>query len=353
MDTIVFPIDSGGMKYDVTIGIPVYNVEPYITQSLESALAQTYPSIEFLLVDDASGDLSADIVRSFQMSHPRGADIRLLSNPNNLGVSATRNRIIEEARGEYLYFMDADDIITENAISLLIHQLQLYQAEIAFGSYEKTETSGLKSIYQYPEIQLFEEDALANFSYRKFGGIQASACNYLVKLSVLREHHLRFVDVNYWEDLVFTFDLVTYIHRAVLISQITYYYQCRENSLSNYQARQEISKDEILNNVKAIDVLKTNTQRYSGKVYYPDRCYIVMMYFFYMVCNILKRGETVQPPFTYEEIRSLLSHPATLKEICSFEHTRFKNLILYLIGKLPSFLCVETIRCLGIMKKVI
>ena len=341
------------MKYDVTIGIPVYNVEPYITRSLESALAQTYPSIEFLLVDDASNDLSADIVRSFQMSHPRSADIRLLSNSINLGVSASRNRIIDEARGEYLYFMDADDVMTENAISLLMYQLQLYQAEISFGSYEKTETSGLKSIYQYPEIQLFEEDSLANFSYRKFGGIQASACNYLVKLSVLREHHLRFVDVNYWEDLVFTFDLVTYIHRAVLTSQITYYYQCRENSLSNYQAREEVSKDEILNNVKAIDVLKTNTQRYFGKVYYPDRCYIVMMCYFYMVCNILKRGETVQPPFTYEEIRSLMSHPATLKEICSFQHTRFMNLILYMIGKLPSFLCVETIRCLGKMKKLI
>lgn len=353
MDSIVCPIDNRGMKYDVTIGIPVYNVEPYITQSLESALAQTYPSIEFLLVDDASDDSSADIVRSFQVNHTRGADIRLFSNPNNLGVSATRNRIIEEARGEYLYFMDADDVITENAISLLMHQLQLYQAEIAFGSYEKTETSGLKSIYQYPEIQLFEDDALANFSYRKFGGIQASACNYLVKLSVLREHHLRFVDVNYWEDLVFTFDLVTYIHRAVLISQITYYYQCRENSLSNYQARQEISKVEILNNVKAIDVLKTNTQRYLCKPYYPKRCYVVMMTYFYMVCNILKRGKDVQPPFSYKEIRSLMSHPATFKEICSFQHTRFLNLILYLIGKLPSFLCVETIRCLGKMKKLL
>ena len=97
----------------VSVIIPVYNVEPYITQSLESALAQTYPSIEFLLVDDFSSDLSADIVRRFQMNHPRGADIRLLSNPNNLGVSASRNRIIDEARGEYLFFMDADDVIRE------------------------------------------------------------------------------------------------------------------------------------------------------------------------------------------------------------------------------------------------
>ena len=341
------------MEYDVTIGIPFYNVEPYIAQSLESALAQTYPSIEFLLVDDASSDLSVDIVRRFQMNHPRGAAIRMLSNPKNLGVSSSRNRIIDEARGEYLFFMDADDIITENAISLLIHQLQLYQAEIAFGSYEKTETSGLKSIYQYPEIQLFEEDSLANFSYRKFGGIQASACNYLVKLSVLREHHLHFIDVNYWEDLVFTFDLVPFIHRAVLSSQITYHYLCRENSLSHYQERQEVSQHEILNNVKAIDVLKSSTSLYSAKDYYPERCYIVMMFYFYMVCNILKRGKYIHPPFTFEEIRTLMSHPATFKEICSFRHVRIKNLLLYLIGKLPPSLCVGTIRFLGKMKKII
>ena len=341
------------MKYDVTIGIPFYNVEPYIARSLESALAQTYPSIEFLLVDDASSDLSVDIVRRFQMNHPRGAAIRMLSNPKNLGVSSSRNRIIDEAQGDYLYFMDADDLIAENTISLLMQQIHQYQAEIAFGSYEKTETSGLKTTYQYPDLQLLEGDGLANFAYRKFNGIQASACNYLVKLTVLREHHLHFIDVNYWEDLVFTFDLVPFIHRAVLSSQITYHYLCRENSLSHYQERQEVSKHEILNNVKAIDVLKSSTSHYSDKEYYPERCYIVMMFYFYMVCNILKRGKHIHPPFTYEEIRTLMSHPATFKEICSFRHVLIKNLLLYLIGKLPPSLCVETIRCLGKMKKII
>ena len=341
------------MKYDVTVGIPVYNVEPYIARSLESALVQTYPSIEFLLVDDFSSDLSADIVRRFQINHPRGADIRLLSNPKNLGVSGSRNRIIDEARGEYLFFMDADDVIAENTISLLIQMIRQCQAEVAFGSYEKIEISGLKTIYQYPDIQLLKNDSLARFAYRKFGGIQASACNYLVKLSVIRDNHLRFTDVNYWEDLVFTFDLVTYIHRAVMSSQITYHYLCRENSLSHYQSRQEIDKDEILNNVKAIDVLKSNTLHYSDKLYYPERCYVVMMTYFYMICNILKRGKHIAPPFTYQELRNLMSHPATFKEICSFQHARFKNLLLYLIGKLPSFLCVETVRCLGKMKKLI
>ena len=341
------------MKYDVTIGIPVYNVEPYITQSLESALAQTYPSIEFLLVDDFSSDLSADIVRRFQMNHPRGADIRLLSNPNNLGVSASRNRIIDEARGEYLFFMDADDVIVENAISLLMYQLQLYQAEIAFGSYEKTETSGLRTLYQYSDIQLLEKDAFANFSYRKFGGIQASACNYLVKLSVLRENHLRFVEVNYWEDLVFTFDLVTYISRAVLLPNITYTYLCRENSLSHYLQRNHIPKDEIMNNVAAINYLKRSSSLFYNKVYFPNRCYNIFMTDFYIACHILKRRNDIVPSITNREIKALIQHPATWKQIGTFRHSRIKNMLLFLMGKLPSFLCVSMIWGLGKIKNLI
>ena len=59
------------MKYDVTIGIPVYRSEAYILQTLESALAQSYPSIEFLIVDDAGNDGSMDIVRNLQAIHQR------------------------------------------------------------------------------------------------------------------------------------------------------------------------------------------------------------------------------------------------------------------------------------------
>ena len=105
------------MKYDVTIGIPVYRAEPYIRQTMESALSQTYSSIEFLVVDDGGGDRSVEIIKELKASHLRGKDIRILTHVQNQGVSASRNQIIDEARGEYLYFMDADDLIAENAIS--------------------------------------------------------------------------------------------------------------------------------------------------------------------------------------------------------------------------------------------
>ena len=108
------------MKYDVTIGIPIYNVENYIDRTLKSALAQSYPNIEFLIVDDGSTDNSVNIVRQFQTSKSRGKDINILQISQNRGPAYARNQIIEHAQGEFLFFMDSDDVIREDTISLLM-----------------------------------------------------------------------------------------------------------------------------------------------------------------------------------------------------------------------------------------
>lgn len=341
------------MKYDVTIGIPVYKSEVYIRQALESALAQTYPSIEFLLIDDAGGDGSLTIMQEIQQTHQRGTAVRIISHDRNLGVSASRNQIIEESQGDYLYFMDSDDLIAENTISILMQNARQYDAEIVFGSYEKIETSGERMVYQYPSLQLLDKDQLAVFAYRKYGGIQASACNYLVKTSLLREKNLRFIDTNYWEDLVFTFDLVTYISRVVLLPDITYTYLCRENSLSHYQQRENISKGEVMQNVKAINHLKDTSSILYNKVYFPNRCTNIVMTDFYIACNVLKRRKDIQPLISNDEIKSMMSHPATWNQIDTFRQARMKNQFLYLIGRLPSSLCVAVIWSLGKLKKLV
>ena len=341
------------MKYDVTIGIPVYRSEAYIRRALESALNQTYPSIEFLLIDDAGGDGSLAIMQEIQQTHQRGADIRIISHDGNLGVSASRNQMIEEAKGEYLYFMDSDDMIAAHTISLLMQNCRQYEAEVVFGSYEKIETSGERIICQYPSLQLVGKDQLAEFAYRKYGGIQASACNYLVKTSLLRENRLRFIDTNYWEDLAFTFDLVTYISRAVLLPDITYTYMCREGSLSHYQQRKAISKEEVMQGVKAINHLKNTSSLLYDKEYYPNRCYNIVMSDFYIACTILRQRNRIQPSFTNHEIKALMNHPATWKQISTFRQSRLKNQCLYLLGRLPSSLCVAVVWSLGKFKKLV
>jgi Glycosyltransferases involved in cell wall biogenesis len=341
------------VKYDVTIGIPVYRSEAYIQQALESALAQSYPSIEFLIVDDAGNDGSMGIIRDLQMTHPRGKDIHFITHHENQGVSSSRNQIIDEAKGDYLYFMDSDDAIAENTISLMMQNMHQYDAEIVFGSYDKVELTGEKIVYQYPSLQLLEKDALASFAYRKYAGIQASACNYLVKTSLLRENHLEFISTDYWEDFVFTFDLVTYISRAVLLPDITYTYICREGSLSHYQQRDTVSKEEVMKNVAAINYLKSTSSLLYNKVYFPNRCYNIMMTNFYMACHILKRRNVIVPSISNHEIKALMRHPATWEQICTFRHSCIKNMLLFLMGKLPSPLCVSVIWSLGKIKKLI
>ena len=290
------------MRYDVTIGIPVYNTVDYIQRSIESALNQSYCSIEFLIIDDGGSDGSIDIVERLQAEHCRGKDIRIIKHEQNRGVAAARNRIIDEASGDYLYFMDSDDVIVENTIELMMQQVRQYDAEIVFGSYERIEITGEKTTCQYPAIQLLGEDKLAVYAYRKYGGIEATACNYLVKTSLLWEKHHRFIDTDYWEDFVFTFDLVTMIKRAVLLPDITYSYLCREGSLSNYQQRDQISKDEIMRNVHSIEHLKQTSSVLCNKVYFPNRCFNIMMTDFYMVCAILRRKKDIVPSFSNREM---------------------------------------------------
>ena len=342
-----------GMKYDVTIGIPVYKSEAYIRQALESALAQTYPSIEFLIVDDGGGDTSGLILQDIKKDHCRGADIHIIMHSHNMGVSASRNQIIEEAQGVFLYFMDSDDVIAENTIDLLMQKIREFDAEIAFGSYEKIELDGSRIVCQYQSQSLIGEDLLASYAYRKFAGIQASACNFMVRTSLLRNNHLRFVNSSYWEDFVFTFDMVTYISRAVLLSDITYSYICREGSLSHYQIRKIISKNEVLQNIQTVNYLKKTSISLCHKVYYPNRCRNIVMTNFYIACNILKRRKDIVPSFSDEEIKGLMFHPATFRQICLFRQSFLINMLLYIIGKLPSKMCVLTIWCLGKVKKLV
>ena len=341
------------MKHDVTIGIPIYNVEGYIKRTMESALSQTYKNIEYLVLDDGSTDSSLEIVYDFQVKHPRGKDIRIITHLENMGPSISRNRIIDEAKGDFLFFLDSDDIIREDTISIMMAQVYDSDVDIVFGSMEKKLLSGKKIIYQYPSLRFCNKDEFASYSYRKYAGIQASTCNFLVRLSVIRDNGLKFYNSNYWEDFVFVLDLVTYINKAVLLPDITYTYLCRRNSLSNFQQREVVGKDEVLRNIGIVEYMKSGSSRLKEKPYYPQRCYVAVMTDFYISCTIIKLRKNIFPPITNQEIKNLFSHPASLSQICAFRQFRFENLILYFIGKLPSLLCVTIIRILGKKKNLI
>lgn len=344
------------MAYEVTIGIPVYNVEKYIRQALNSALEQTYPNIEFLICDDCGTDSSISIVREYQQKHPRGKDIRIVQQLKNGGVGAARNRIIDEAKGSFLYFMDSDDLIESSTIELLVEHQRRNNADIVFGSYDKIETYNNNKVietFRYPFVELNGEDQLAEYAYRTYGSFQVSSCNFLIGVTFLKNAHLRFIEANYWEDMAFMFDLVTYCHRAVLLPDITYHYMCRYNSLSNYQQRSIIRKQEVQQNIATVEWMKESCAKTKHRSFQPQRCMNVMMTDFYVLCNILKNKKKLDSSFTLTEMRNIMRHPMTLSEIWRMRTLRIKNLTFYFLGILPSFLSVMLVFCVGKCKKII
>ena len=342
-------------QYEVTVGIPVYQSVDYIQETMNSALNQSFSDIEFLIVDDCGNDGTMDVISCFQTSHPRGNDIRILVNEKNKGVSYSRNRIIDEAKGRFLYFMDSDDSIEPNTIQLLYDAIIQHNVQVAYGSYEIIDGIGNSPIERYKKdaLVLRGEDELAMYAFKNNHIFHVSACNHLINLEFLRQSNVRFIDASYWEDMVYTTELVTKIESAVLLPDITYHYLRRQDSLSHYQDRISYEKSEILKNASILKRLKNKCIALRGKSYLPYHCYNLEMNSFYMVCHIIQKNDRIVPNFTYGEMRMILQHPMTLKDILLFQERIVPNLLFRLIGHLPFFLFIPFIRLIGKLKKAI
>lgn len=106
----------------ITIVIPVYNTEDYLEKCLKSAVEQTYKNLEIIIVDDGSKDASYEIAKGYANVDSR---IILLKNEKNKGLSCTRNRAIEIAKGKYVCFIDSDDYVDNRYIEVLYEGIKL------------------------------------------------------------------------------------------------------------------------------------------------------------------------------------------------------------------------------------
>ena len=344
------------MEYEVTIGIPVYNVEKYIRESLDSALAQTYPNIEFLICDDCGSDSSIAIVEEYQNSHPRGKDIRIVQQPRNMGLGCARNRMIAEAKGKYIFFMDSDDLLSPDTIELMYDQAQKYDLDMVYGSMEKVllydNGRRVKNI-DFDYHLFLQKDEFASWAYEKYDRIQASTCNFLIKLDVYRQNGIQYKPINYWEDFTTTMDLPTYVTRVALLPDITYYYMCRSGSMSNYQRRDRIKKEEILQTMHAITMIKNNSERILHKPYFSNRMLKVMMTCFYVCRTILYNFEKIEPSFEKRELRDFMRYPISFTYVISFKYNIWLHIILYMLGIIPPSLSVIAMRMMINFKHIL
>ena len=110
----------------VSIIIPVYNVASYIEECIQSVLDQTYPDLEVVLVDDCGTDHSMELAENLIRKSNRSSIFRIEKHDRNRGLSAARNTGIKTATGEYLYFVDSDDKISQDCIEKLVQFVRSY-----------------------------------------------------------------------------------------------------------------------------------------------------------------------------------------------------------------------------------
>lgn len=343
------------MTYEVTIGIPVYNVEKYIAQTIDSVLCQTFNSIEFLFCDDCGTDTSMDIVRHYQETHPRGKDIHIVRQPHNKGLGEARNRMLSVAQGKYIYFMDSDDTIAQNTIELLYEKAKQYDADIVYGSMRKVllYDNNKEILLQHPDRVFLKTNEFAEYAFAGYGVMPASTCNFLIKLDIYKQNSLCYQPINYWEDFTFTMDLPAYVTRVVLLSDLTYNYLCRSDSMSNYSQRSHIAKDEILVTMHAVMNIKERSSEMQSRVFFPQRMWKLMMTCFYVVCSVLRNEKVITPSFSNTELRDFMAYPVSFSTILSFRQWRMRHLALYSLGKLPSSLSIALIRVVAKHKGLI
>lgn len=344
------------MGSEVTIGIPVYNVEKYVVKALDTVLSQSFKEIEVLIVDDFSTDNTISVIQKFRQTHPRGDCIRILCQDKNSGPGVARNRMIDEARGRYLFFMDADDTLPVNAIDTLYEAAIRFKSEVVYGSYKKIEIYDKyrkSKMFQYPLTIFQKKGALASYAYKRYGKFQAQVWNLLVDLSFLRQTGIRFIHARFWEDMAFTYDIVPYVTRAVLLPFITYNYLCRPNTLSNFQDRETIKRSEIEKIILTVNHIKNGCSKLRKEHFVGYRSYNVVMNSFYMVCQLIKIRNCITPPFSDEELKSIMYHPLSLGEIFRSHRKLVGNLVLWTISRFPLWLFMPTIKLMGKIKKVL
>lgn len=220
----------------ISIIVPVYNVEAYLPQCLDSLIHQTYQDLEIICVNDGSKDRSLEILKEYANKDRR---IKLISRENK-GISISRNEALDVAAGEYVMFVDSDDWIEENTCQNALETLAEYDVDLVIWSYLRE--YGTKSLpnFLYQTQQSWEDD-ISLLTRRFIGPVNEElACpqkldsygtiwGKIYKRSIIEQDEpIRFIDtkkISTCEDIIFNIEYSLRIRHAIYIPELLYHYR--------------------------------------------------------------------------------------------------------------------------------
>ena len=175
---------------EISIIIPIYNVEKYVAECLNSVISQTYDhsKIECIIVDDCSPDKSMEIVNEIIREYDGDMAFITCRHEHNQGLSSARNTGISIATGEYLYFLDSDDYIYPNSLELLMEGIGINRdIDMVVGNF-------FNERINKPQMNIHNNEILKSIDLLYFGKMEnKSAWNNLIKRKLFSMHNLRSV----------------------------------------------------------------------------------------------------------------------------------------------------------------
>lgn len=207
----------------VSVVIPVYNTEDYLSLCISSILGQTYKNIEVICVDDGSTDESLSILREFERHDNR---VRVFTQ-KNLRQGAARNHGMDEARGDFLFFMDSDDRLHSYAIAKMVEIAQNENADIVSFNMRNVERHNLVN-EELKDLEYRITDKPLDYCNSRDGyRIVCTPCR-LYRKKILED--IRFISGISYEDEAFTWEVMLRHPRTVMIKNVFYDYLQNPNS---------------------------------------------------------------------------------------------------------------------------
>ena len=216
------------MSVRISIIIPVYKVEEYLDECVQSVVDQTFRDVEIILVDDGSPDRCPQMCDEWAKRDER---IKVIHQQNG-GLSAARNSGVRVAQGEYLYFLDSDDYLVADAMERMLALADKHGG-----------VDLLPALYQRDDHSMdhFTSDAFPEFSddqseikhaLLNFDRLPVTAANRLIRRELFIEHDLWFKEGIIHEDNYWTFFLAKHVKRMAYLPEKIYYYRITEGSIT-------------------------------------------------------------------------------------------------------------------------
>ena len=261
-----------------SIIIPVYNVEMYIGQMIDSVLRQKFTNYELLLIDDGSVDRTSIICDEYFLRYSQFIRVFHL---NNQGVSSARNVGIEYARGEFLLFLDSDDIVEKNdMLSQFYQTIKQTSAELVVQGYTIRNLNNIKgcdSICVYPERTYDWFVNQREFVDIFYNGYMFVVWNKIFRKDIINRYHIRFVDQQ-MEDFRFVLDYMKHIRCVHTIDYCSYCYYKRNNNSLTHKIRSNMLEDYLYIHKMLLSLFPLVERTDIHRLMFPQYYSMVLLY---------------------------------------------------------------------------